>query len=97
MKKTINTKTGKIEEYKIEGKPVEQYWTDLISKHLVGRKITKVEYIPTEEMKDNMWCKRPISILLDDEHWITPIMDDEGNDGGAMCTTIKELGTIPVI
>ena len=97
MKKTINTKTGKIEEYKIEGKPVEQYWTDLISKHLVGRKIIKVEYIPESEMKDNMWYKRPISILLDDEHWITPIMDDEGNDGGAMCTTIKELGTIPVI
>ena len=86
-----------MKEYKIEGKPVEQYSTDLISKNLVGRKITKVEYIPTEEMKENMWYKRPISILLDDEHWITPIMDDEGNDGGAMCTTIKELGTIPVI
>ena len=86
-----------MKEYKIEGKPVEQYWTELIAKHLVGRKITKVEYIPQDEMDENMWYKRPISILLDDEHWITPIMDDEGNDGGAMCTTIKELGTIPVI
>ena len=44
-----------------------------------------------------MWYKRPISILLDDKIWITPIMDDEGNDGGAMSTTIKDLGTIPVI
>ena len=86
-----------MKEYKIEGKPVEQYWTELIAKHLVGKKITKVEYIPTEEMKENMWYKRPISIQLDNGHWITPIMDDEGNDGGAMCTTIKELGTIPVI
>ena len=86
-----------MKEYKIDGKTVEQYWTDLITKHLVGRKITKVEYIPTGEMKENMWYKRPISILLDDEHWITPIMDDEGNDGGAMTTTIKELGIIPVI
>ena len=86
-----------MKEYKIEGKPVEQYWTELIAKHLVGRKITKVEYIPQDEMDENMWYKRPISILLDDEHWITPIMDDEGNDGGAMCTTIKELGVIPVI
>ena len=84
-------------EYKIEGKPVEQYWTELIAKHLVGKTITKVEYIPQDEMDENMWYKRPISILLDDEHWITPMMDDEGNDGGAMCTTIKELGTIPVI
>ena len=78
-----------MKEYKIEGKPVEQYWTDLISKNLVGRKITKVEYIPTEEMKENMWYKRPISILLDDEHWITPIMDDEGNDGGRCVLQLK--------
>jgi len=86
-----------MKEYKIEGKPVEQYWTELIAKHLVGKTITKVEYIGEVEMTDNMWYKRPISILLDDEHWITPMMDDEGNDGGAMCTTIKELRTIPVI
>ena len=38
-------------EYKIEGKPIEQYWTELITKHLVGRKITKVEYIPKDEAK----------------------------------------------
>ena len=86
-----------MKEYKIDGKSVEQYWTELISKNLVGRKITKVEYLPEDEMKDNMWYKRPISILLDNKHWITPIMDDEGNDGGAISTTFKDLGTIPVI
>ena len=84
-------------EIKIEGKPVEQYWTDKIAKKLIGRKITKVEYIGDDEMEENMWYKRPISILLDDGHWLTPLMDDEGNDGGAMCTTHKDLGTIPVI
>ena len=86
-----------MKEYKIEGKPVEQYWTELITKHLVGRKITKVEYIPTEEMEENMWYKRPIAIRLDNGHWIVPMMDDEGNDGGAMSTTFKDLSTIPVI
>ena len=84
-------------EYKIEGKPVEQYWTELIAKHLVGRKITKVEYIPKEEAEDSMWYKRPIAIQLDGGHWLVPMQDDEGNDGGAMSTTFKELGTIPVI
>ena len=97
MKKTINTKTGKIEEYKIEGKPVEQYWTDKVAKNLVGKKITRVEYMTEIEMKDNMWYKRPIAIQLDNKYWIIPMMDDEGNDGGAMSTTFKELGTIPVI
>ena len=86
-----------MKEYKIDGKSIEQYWTDLITKHLVGRKITKVEYIPTEEMEENMWYKRPIAIRLDNGHWIVPMMDDEGNDGGAMSTTFKDLSTIPVI
>jgi hypothetical protein len=84
-------------EHKINGKPVEQYWTDKITKHLVGKKITKVEYIPIDEAEENMWHKRPIAILLDDKDWIFPTMDDEGNDGGAMHTTMKDLQCIPVI
>ena len=84
-------------EYKIEGKPVEQYWTELIAKHLVGKTITKVEYIPRDEAEENMWYNRPIAILLYDKDWIFPTMDDEGNDGGAIHTTIKELQCIPVI
>ena len=86
-----------MKKYKIEGKPVEQYWTELIADHLVGRTITKVEYIPRDEAEENMWYKRPVSIQLDNGHWITPMMDDEGNDGGAMSTTFTKLGTIPVI
>ena len=84
-------------EYKIEGKPVEQYWTEKIAKHLVGKTITKVEYIPKPEAEKSMWHKRPIAIGFDDGHWIVPMMDDEGNDGGAMSTTFKGLDTIPVI
>ena len=78
-------------------KKIEKYWTDLVAEHLVGKKITKVEYLPEEEMKDAMWHKRPIAIQLDGGHWLVPMMDDEGNDGGAMSTTFKDLGTIPVI
>ena len=78
-------------------KTTEKYWTDKVAKHLVGKKITKVEYLPEEEMKDAMWHKRPIAIQLDGGHWLVPMMDDEGNDGGAMSTTFKDLGTIPVI
>tara|TARA_R110002020_G_C16295487_1_gene772753 strand:- start:2537 stop:2821 length:285 start_codon:yes stop_codon:yes gene_type:complete len=93
----MSDKTKVIKEAPFNGKTVEKYWTDLIAEHLVGKKITKVEYIPQDEMEENMWHKRPISIQLDNRHWITPIMDDEGNDGGAMFTTFKELQTIPVI
>ena len=75
----------------------EKYWTNLVAKNLVGRTITKVEYIDNAEMEENMWHKRPIAIQLDNKHWLIPMMDDEGNDGGAISTTIGELQTIPVI
>ena len=80
-----------------DSKQVEKYWTELISKHLVGKTITKVEYIGDNEMDKNMWYKKPIAIQLDGNDWLVPIMDDEGNDGGAIATTFKELQTIPVI
>ena len=86
-----------MKEYKIEGKKVEQYWTDKITKHLVGKTITKVEYVSNDEMEEYMWHKKPIAICLDNRHWLIPIMDDEGNDGGAITTTFSDLGTIPVI
>ena len=76
---------------------VEKYWTDKISKHLVGKTITKVEYIGDDEMEESMWYKRPIAICLDGRDWLIPMSDDEGNDGGSISTTIKELRTIPVI
>jgi len=86
-----------MKEYKIEGKPVEQYWTELITKHLVGRKIVKVEYLPEMLMKEWGWYKRPITLELDNDTILIVQMDDEGNDGGALCTNIKELEIIPVI
>tara|TARA_R100000654_G_C2686835_1_gene127977 strand:+ start:683 stop:937 length:255 start_codon:yes stop_codon:yes gene_type:complete len=76
---------------------VEKYWTELISKHLVGKTITSVQYICDEEMEQNMWYKKPIAIQLDGKDWLVPMMDDEGNDGGAISTSFKELQTIPVI
>jgi len=48
-------------------------------------------------MEDVMWYKRPITIHLEDGTILLPQMDDEGNDGGAIGTNIKELETIPVI
>ena len=75
----------------------EKYWTDLVSKNLVGKTITKVEYVNDKEVEDNMWYKKPIAIQLDGKHWLVPMSDDEGNDGGAVSTTFKDLRTIPVI
>ena len=84
-------------EYKIDGKTVENYWTDKIKKELVGKKITHVEYVNKKECEESLWYSRPIAICLDNKYWLVPMSDDEGNDGGALSTTFKDLGTIPVI
>ena len=78
-------------------KTTEQYWTDKISKNLVGKTITKVEYVSEEETEKTGWYKRPIAIQLNDGNWLVPMADDEGNDGGAISTTFDKLGVIPVI
>ena len=57
---------------KKDSKQVEKYWTELISKHLVGKTITKVEYIGDNEMDKNMWYKKPIAIQLDGHDWLVP-------------------------
>ena len=86
-----------IKEAPFNGRTPEQYWTDLVTKNLVGKKITRVEYVTEIEMIDSMWHKRPIAIQLDGKYWLVPMMDDEGNDGGAMSTTFEDLSVIPVI
>ena len=79
------------------GKTIEEYWTELTAKHLVGKKITHIEYLPEMLMEEWGWYKCPITIHLEDETILIAQMDDEGNDGGAIFTNIKELQTIPVI
>ena len=75
----------------------EKEWTDKISKLLVGKKITAVEYMSEAEAKEQGWYRRPIQIQLDNGTWLTPSQDDEGNDGGSLFTKVKELPTIPVL
>jgi len=54
-------------------------------KLLVGRKIVDIRYMTEDEAEHMMWNKRPLCLILDDGSVIIPQMDDEGNDGGAMC------------
>ena len=82
---------------KYSNKQLEKKWELRISEHLIGRTITKVEYLYDSEMKDEMWYKKPCAIQLDNKYWLVPMQDDEGNDGGAISTTFKDLRTIPVI
>lgn len=77
---------------------IEKYWTDKIKKQLVGRTITSVQYLSREDAREEWdWYDRSLIIMFDDNSWIMPMSDDEGNNGGALATSESELLTIPVI
>ena len=76
---------------------VEKYWTDEAINKLVGKKITKVQYLSKEDQEIWGFYERPLIIVFDDGSWIMPMSDDEGNDGGALATSFNKLSTIPVI
>ena len=71
-------------------------WQKLVDKHLVGRKIVKVEWLsPKKTEKIFGWEQQPCEIYLDDGIILTPRRDDEGNESGAIGTNINELPIIP--
>ena len=74
------------------------YWTEYVSKQLVGKKIIRVEYFSSKEAEEYMWHSRPMAMLLDDGKWLYPMRDDEGNDGGAMGVASEDKpDTYPVL
>ncbi len=76
---------------------IRNLWTRRVEKALLGKKITKIEYLSNEEVENNMWYHTPVAIQLDNKYWLIPMADDEGNNGGSISTTIKDLPVIPVI
>ena len=55
---------------------IQEYWTEKINKELLGRKITKIEYLTQDEVDNNMWYKSPIAIELDNRIWLVPMAVD---------------------
>ena len=66
-------------------KDLTKQWTKVASDILLGRTITKVEYLSSKECKDSFgWYKRPITFTLDNGKVVIAQCDDEGNDGGVL-------------
>ena len=72
-------------------------WLDKVRKHLVGQTITDVKWLsPKDTEKFFGWDTQPCEIFLSNGVVLTPQADDEGNDAGAIATTIDDLPIIPV-
>jgi hypothetical protein len=74
-----------------------EYWNYQAKKLLEGRKIVKVRYMNDEEAESFGWDHKPLCIFFDDDSFIFPSMDDEGNNGGALFTSSDDMPTIPVM
>lgn len=76
---------------------IAKLWSDKVAKALVGKTIVKVDYITNLDAKAMGWHGRSIALILNDGSVLFPSADDEGNEAGALFTTIPDLETIPVI
>jgi hypothetical protein len=74
---------------------MEEFIKNLESQ-LVGKSIKCIRYMNEREMEMFGWYKRPVIILLNDDTFIIPQSDDEGNDGGAIALIKgKKFNLIP--
>ena len=72
-------------------------WLKKLQKFLVGKKITKIEYLdPKKSMNIYGWDYQPFEIHLEDGVILTPSADDEGNNAGAIFTNIQGFEVIGV-
>ncbi len=88
-------RSGEKEEGKM--KDLKKEWADKIAPRLVGRRIVEVRYMTDDEMETIGWNCSPCVLVLDNGHQLYASRDDEGNDGGAMFTTMVDLSCLPVI
>tara|TARA_Y100001951_G_scaffold90606_1_gene83876 strand:+ start:113 stop:379 length:267 start_codon:yes stop_codon:yes gene_type:complete len=78
-------------------KELKTEWGKRATKHLVGKKIVQVRYLNKKEMDDLGWDQIPLVMFFNDGSYMFPSQDDEGNDGGSLFTSFKDLSVIPVI
>lgn len=77
---------------------IENRWTEIAEKRVLGKQIVAVEYMSDQEADHMGWHNRPVAFKLNDGTWLYPQADDEGNEAGAMYYADKENSEIfPVI
>lgn len=55
---------------------------------LVGKTIKSVRYMTDDEVENSMWYAAALVIEFTDGSWIMPMADDEGNNAGAIGTSL---------
>ena len=63
-------------------------------KFLEGRTIKEVRYLTEYEVHKFGWTKRSVVLILDNGDYITPSIDEEGNEAGVLFTEGRTLGRL---
>ena len=82
---------------KMSDKQRENIGLKKMKKLLLNQTIVEVDYVDDKGAEEMGLHNKPIQIKLSNGLWLTPMKDDEGNDGGAIHTNHKEEGVIPTI
>ena len=71
-------------------------WSGDATKIFKGKVVDRIEYLTDKEEEEMMWYNVAPVIVFTDGSWIIASTDDECNDAGALITSEKEMGVIPV-
>lgn len=73
---------------------IETKWTKVASAALVGRKITRVEYLSKENCGHMDWYESGLVLFLDNGAQVLVQCDDEGNGPGSLVVQTKTTDLI---
>lgn len=76
----------------------EAKWNKKAQDLLLGRTITQVSYMGTDEAENMGFYRRTVAIVLDNKTIVFASADDEGNDAGALFLVKNDkLEILPVL
>lgn len=76
---------------------ITKKWEERCSAVLVGKTISHVRYLNNDEKESMAWYRRSLVIFFNDGSYLFASADSEGNDGGALFTSMKNLEVIPAL
>lgn len=68
-----------------------------LRKAIEGKRITEIGYMQKPDAIFQGWGYRPIVLVLEDGTTLFPMADDEGNEAGALATTVEGCETVGVL
>ena len=87
----------KVKLDEMSNEQLRKHWIKRMKKLLLNQTIVQVDYVDDKGAEEMGLHNKPIQIKLSSGLWLTPMKDDEGNDGGAIHTNHKKESVIPTL